>query len=676
MGSNVANDHQNRLAAETSPYLLQHANNPVDWYPWGEEAMQKAKEEDKMLLVSIGYSACHWCHVMEHESFEDEEVARVMNENFVCIKVDREERPDVDQVYMNAVQLLTGSGGWPLNCFALPDGSPVYGGTYFPKDNWVQVLHYIAGIYRGEREKATQQAEALKQGIGQSEHVQFKATHREFSTKELDNFYSSFVTNFDQKNGGFGSAPKFPMPTNWLFLLRYYHVGGNKEALEQTLLSLDRIANGGIYDHIGGGFARYATNAQWNIPHFEKMLYDNGQLLSLYSEAYQLTRNDKYKAVVYETIEFISRELTAPEGVFYSSLDADSEGEEGKFYVWTKQDLDDLLGKDAELFCDYYNCSASGNWEHGKNNLFITRSIEQFATRYKLKPTEVQEKLNKSKKILLEKRSERTRPGLDDKILTSWNALMIKGLTDAYRVFGENEFLDKALKASNFILTHQKGKDYSLMRNHKEGRSTIPAFLDDYALVIDAFINLYKATFDEQWLQHADAFTAYTLSHFYDTTISMFYYTNIEFSNLVVRKMELSDNVIPSSNSVMANNLYKLGIYLGNMKYSEISNQMLTNVLQDMLQHPRYYSNWGILLVNKVDNPVELAISGPQAEERRKELEQHYFPELILAGANSESKLPLLLNRFENKKTRLFVCQNYTCKLPVETIEEALELFP
>jgi uncharacterized protein YyaL (SSP411 family) len=406
------------------------------------------------------------------------------------------------------------------------------------------------------------------------------------------------------------------------------------------------------------------------------MLYDNGQLLSLYSEAYQLTRDDKYKEVVYETIDFISRELTSDEGAFYSSLDADSEGEEGKFYIWTKQELDDLLGKDAEIFCDYYNCTSSGNWEHGKNNLFITKSIEQIASKYKLKPTEVQTILSKAKKILLEKRSKRIRPGLDDKILTSWNALMIKGLTDAYRVFGEDAFLDKAIKASNFILKHQKGKGNSLMRNHKDSRSTIPAFLDDYALTIDAFINLYKATFNEIWLQHADAFTQYTLAHFHDTTSSMFYYTNNAQTDLVVRKMELSDNVIPSSNSIMANNLYKLGIYLDKKYYTAIASQMLTNISKDMMQHPRYHSNWGVLLINQVIEPIELAITGPRAEERRIELEQNYLPELILAGSTSESDLPLLLNRFDNMKTLLFVCQNYTCKLPVKTVEEALELFP
>ena len=674
MKNNKQSLYSNPLANETSPYLLQHAGNPVDWRPWSAEALQEAEKKDKMLLVSIGYSACHWCHVMEHESFEDEEVARIMNEHFICIKVDREEHPDVDKIYMTAVQLISGNGGWPLNCFALPDGSPVYGGTYFTRDQWVELLKYIANIYAHERSKATRQANSLKQGIEQHEFVSIKEGTIKFIPDDADRLFSSMVKDFDTTNGGFGGAPKFPMPVTWLFLLRYHHAVREQDSLEMVAKTLDRMAGSGIYDHLGGGFARYATRADWNIPHFEKMLYDNGQLVSLYSEAFQLTRKDLYKEVVYETIEFIGRELTSPEGVFYSSLDADSDGEEGKYYVWTTEELNELLGEDAAIFKEYYNCTIPGNWEDGKNNLYITQTIESIAKKHRMDREILNEKIHKAQKTLFHKRSERIKPGLDDKILTSWNAIMIKGLTDAYRVFNETWFLEMACRAASFLLKNQRLPDGKLMRNYKDGRSTIPAFLDDYALLSDACINLYKATFDEQWLDHATLLTEYTFAHFYDANTSMFYYTSDEQTDLVVRKMELSDNVIPASNSVVARNLHKLGIYLDNKQYTEIAAQMLTNLSKDMFRQTIYHANWGVLLLELINDPIELVISGGDAHNKRKELEQHYLPGILLAGSEGTSHLSLLMNRYHPDRTLIYVCRNRVCKYPVETIEDALKL--
>lgn len=670
--------YTNHLAKESSPYLLLHAHNPVDWYPWGKEALEKAKKENKLIIVSIGYAACHWCHVMEKESFSDETVAEVMNKHFVSIKVDREERPDIDQVYMDAAHLLTGQGGWPLNAIALPDGRPVFAGTYFPKDKWISVLTKIREIYRESPQQLEQQAEALTKGIQSSGAITFNPEKPEFDPGTPDQIFDSWKRILDYEWGGEQRAPKFPLPIGYRYLLSYHHLSKNPKALEAVKVTLDRMAMGGIYDQVGGGFARYSTDAYWRVPHFEKMLYDNAQLVSLYSYAYQLTKNPLYKTVVYETLEFVERELTSPEVPkggrgFYSSLDADSEGEEGKFYVWSKSEIQRLLGKDAPLIIAYYNITDSGNWEKGHNILYRLKPDEVFAADKKIIVQHWQEQVKKAKKVLLTARSKRVRPPLDDKILTSWNALMLTGYVDAFRVFAEQRFLQRALENAEFIVKNMMAEDGRLNRNYKDGKSTINAFLDDYAFTIQAFISLYQATFDEQWLFKAEKLLKYTLDHFYDEKSGMFYYTSELDPALVARKMEITDNVIPASNSRMAVNLYVLGEYFYHDDYIKKSRQMLNNVKVNLVRGGPYYANWVLLMTYFIHPPAEVAILGDEWEARRKELDQHFLPYMILMGGKTEGKLPLLEDKLRKGRTFIYVCRNKTCRLPVTETHEALK---
>jgi len=666
-------DYTNNLIQETSPYLLQHAHNPVDWYPWGDEALEKAKKENKPMLVSIGYAACHWCHVMEHESFEDEEVARFMNEHFVAIKVDREERPDIDQVYMNAVQLLTGGGGWPLNCFALPDGRPFYGGTYFPKSQWMELLKNISAVMEKDPGKVEHQAALLTRGVQTSDKVQAAPVKADFSRNDLDRLFAAWKNDLDYTHGGHLRAPKFPLPSGFMFLLHYDYLSRNNDAKTAVITTLDKMADGGIYDQAGGGFARYSVDELWRVPHFEKMLYDNAQLVSLYSAAFQSYGNPKYETIARETLDFIQREMTSDEGGFYSSLDADSEGEEGKYYVWTKGELQKILGDNTELILDYYNVTDTGNWENGRNILFKTVSDEKISAKYNLTEEGLANIVSEAKQVLLRERSRRIRPGLDDKILTAWNALMLKAYVDAYRVFGDAGYLDAALKNADFINTRMRGADYRLSRNYKNGKASINAFLDDYAFTIDAFISLYQATFDIKWLNDALCLTEYAVAHFYDDGTGVFYYTSDIDPPLVARKMEISDNVIPSSNSQMAKNLYILGHYYTDIDYLEKAERMLNSVKQNALEGGAYFANWSILMAWFADPPYEVAILGKDFEAKRKELDKLYLPNVYLSGGAGEGKLSLHKNRFIPGQTTIYVCRDKTCKLPVIEVKEALK---
>jgi uncharacterized protein len=428
----------NRLSQETSPYLLQHANNPVFWFPWGKEALEKAKEENKLILVSIGYSACHWCHVMEHECFEDEQVAEIMNRDFVSIKIDREERPDLDQVYMNAIQLMTERGGWPLNCFCLPNQMPIYGGTYFPKEEWINLLLNLSKLWRDKPEEAVEYADKLTAGIRQSEMLVKNTTESAFLVEQLKEMFDIWKRSFDMTEGGYASAPKFPLPNNWIFMLRYAHLMKEPAARMISKITLERMAKGGIYDQIGGGFSRYSVDDRWHVPHFEKMLYDNAQLVSLYSEAYQYDPDDLYRKVVYQSLDFIKRELTSPEGGFYSALDADSEGVEGKFYTYSREELVSILGEDEELFSIYYNVTNSGNWVEERTNIFFRKLDDaDLASKLGLSIDELSKKMVLAKMKVFNHRSTRVSPGLDNKILASWNGLMLKAFADACRVFNE-----------------------------------------------------------------------------------------------------------------------------------------------------------------------------------------------------------------------------------------------
>ncbi|MDG2417468.1 MAG: thioredoxin domain-containing protein, partial [Saprospiraceae bacterium] len=667
-----------KLINVSSPYLLQHAHNPVDWYPWGDEALAKAKAEDKMIIVSVGYAACHWCHVMEHESFEDTLVSKIMNENFICIKVDREERPDIDDVYMSACQLASGRGcGWPLNAFALPDGRPVWASTYFPKKDWLGVLNNFIKIKKEDPERLEESANQLQEGIKQQDNIVLNQEDQDFNPQNLAKIATNFLENIDFKKGGRKGAPKFPMPNNYEFLLNYYHFTKDAKALEGVTTTLDNMANGGIYDHLGGGFARYSTDDDWFAPHFEKMLYDNGQLISLYSEAYQLTKNPLYKKVVVETLEYTKREMTNPDGGFYSSLDADSEGEEGKFYVWKKSEIDSLLGDDlAKVFNEFYEVKRSGNWEHKNNILHRKSSNEKVAKKFDLTADQLSKKIDDAKIILMSARGKRIRPGLDDKILTSWNALMLKGYTDAYRAFGNEEYLESAIRNANFLVKNSIKDEHRLNRNFKDGQSVINAFLDDYALLIDAFVHLYQVTFDEQWLNHAKKLTAYTQTHFYDKSTGMFHYTSNLDPELIARKKELADNVIPGSNSTMARNLYKLGTMLYQPEWVDLSKQMLHNLSESITDtpQPNFYSNWCSLYWAIVNPPFEVAVIGDNSRALSKELMQYYLPNALILGGKSEGNLQLLQDKLIEGETRIYVCKNKVCKFPVLEVNKALEL--
>ena len=675
--SNDKHDYTNKLIDESSPYLLQHAHNPVNWYPWGDEALAKAKAENKMLIISVGYAACHWCHVMEHESFEDTTVSKIMNDNFVCIKVDREERPDIDDVYMSACHLASGrSCGWPLNAFALPDGRPVWAGTYFPKKDWMNVLENFIKMKKDKPDDLEQYAQQLQEGIQQQDDIILNSADQDFSATKLATIADNFLSNIDLKRGGRQGAPKFPMPNNYEFLLAYHHFSKNEKALEATLTTLDEMANGGIYDHLGGGFARYSTDDEWLVPHFEKMMYDNGQLVSLYSKAFQLTKKPLYKKVVEETLEYVAREMTNADGGFYSSLDADSEGEEGKFYVWTKPQIDSLLGEElSSVFNEYYEIQKSGNWEHKKNILHRRTEAEKVAKKFNLSTIQLQEKIDAAKIILMKARDKRIRPGLDDKILTAWNALMLKGYTDAYRSFGDEKYLAAALKNANFLVDNALQKDFRLNRNYKDGKSVINAFLDDYALLIDAFVGLYQVTFDEKWLNHAKELTTYTQAHFFDKATGMYYYTSDMDAALIARKKELTDNVISGSNSVMARNLYQLGTLLYLPEWVEQSKQMLHNMANAINNpQPNFYANWCSLYLSVINPPYEVAVMGEDYKKIRKDLMQNYLPHALLLGGATEGNLELLKDKLVEGETRIYVCQNKVCKLPVTEVERAVEL--
>src|SRR5579871_1270921 len=541
----------NRLAKETSPYLLQHAHNPVDWYPWGEEALQRAKRENKPILVSIGYAACHWCHVMERESFEDKETAELMNANFINIKIDREERPDLDHIYMDAVQAITGSGGWPLNVFLTPDAKPFYGGTYFPprafhnRPSWKDVLIGISESFKQKENEIDVQAENLLDHLMQSNSFGKKRSDDEddfenvFNKENLYQVFENIMKSADKEDGGFGHAPKFPQTFTIQFLLHYYYFTKNEEALRQACLSLDKMIYGGIYDQIGGGFARYSTDNKWLVPHFEKMLYDNALLIIVLSECYQITKKDLYKNAIEETIGFVKRELASPEGGFYSSLDADSEGEEGKYYVWTKKEIDEILKDESEMFYSFYDVSERGNWE-GENILHIKKSASEFAEQRNIDEKELIQSIGLSKQKVLKEREKRTRPALDNKIILSWNALMNIALSKASAALGNIEYKDLAVRNMSYLLENLKGDDTHLLFHcNSNGQSKFPGFLDDYAFVVSALIQLQEITSDSAYLLKAKEFTEYVIENFSANDDIQFFYTHKKQNDIIIRKKEI-----------------------------------------------------------------------------------------------------------------------------------------
>ena len=664
----------NQLINSTSPYLLQHAHNPVNWQPWSEDIIEQAKRKNKLILVSIGYAACHWCHVMEHESFEDTSVARVMNENFICIKVDREERPDVDHYYMSAVQLMRQQGGWPLNVIALPDGRPIWGGTYFPKDVWIKNLEAVDNFYKQNKEKTEEYADELQQGIKQLSLVDRAENIIPVNAKLLERGVDGWKERFDMENGGRRGAPKFPMPVTLEFLLYYGFMKEDKKVLDYVNTTLLKMAYGGIYDQVGGGFARYSVDEYWKVPHFEKMLYDNGQLLSIYSKAFQFFKETEFKTIVYETVGFLERELTHETGAFYSSLDADSEGVEGKYYVWQKEELKDILGEDYSLFSTYYNVNSKGFWELGNYILLRDSSCKAFAEKKGFELEEFQGKVKQWKFVLLNEREKRVRPGLDDKTLTSWNALVISGLVDAYKAFREEKFLKLALKNATFIKHHQLTENGKLYHNWKAGLSSVDGFLEDYALTIQAFVSLFEVTGDEDWLDCTDKLMSFVFNHFYDEKTGLFYFTEESKSKVITNHFQKEDNVIPASNSVMANNLHRLYLILGKPEYKTILKKMLHYISPQFTNYPMAYANWGILMLKLTEPYFEVAVCGNNSNILLNKMQNGYQPNILWAFSNQKSKIPLLKDRFISGQDLIYVCKEGVCMLPVKSVTEGLEL--
>ena len=671
--------YTNDLISETSPYLLQHAHNPVNWKAWNTTSLAKAKKENKLIVISVGYAACHWCHVMEEESFEDSIVAKTMNKNFINIKVDREERPDVDKVYIKAVQLMTGNAGWPLNVIALPDGRPIFGGTYFTKEQWLKILEQVSEKFANNPKDFYAFADKLEKGIKSLDVIELNTDTPVFTKSFIKNEVENWKQSFDTIYGGNNITPKFMMPNNYQFLMRYAYQNNDTKVLEHVKNTLHKMAFGGVFDHINGGFSRYSTDKKWHIPHFEKMLYDNAQLVSLYSNAYQLTKDETYKEVVFKTLDFIKEELTSPEGAFYSSLDADSYTdkntlEEGAYYFWTKDELETLLKEDFTLFSKYYNINDFGLWENNRFVLIKSTDDSIFSKQNNLSIAKLKELKISWNTVLSKKQKERNKPRLDDKSLTSWNALMITGYLDVYTVFNKKEYLDIAFKNAHFIVKNQLSKDGKLYHNYKNGKSTINGYLEDYAAVVEAFIKLYQVSSDEVWLEKAKKTTDFAIENFYNTTSKMFYFTSKKDPSLVAKTIDYEDNVIPSSNSMMAKNLFSISHYLNDKKYQEIATSMLNNVTLKIKENGRFFSNWLDLMLHYSNPYYEVVIVGKDAKQKLDELNKVYLPNIVISFSDKKSDLPLLENRYVADETYIYVCKNNTCKLPVQSISETLKL--
>lgn len=673
----------NRLAKESSPYLLQHAHNPVDWFPWGEEAFEKALSEDKPILVSIGYAACHWCHVMERESFENEATAVLMNEHFVNIKIDREERPDIDHIYMDALQAMAGQGGWPLNVFLLPNRQPFYGGTYFPpaaaynRPSWQEVLLAVSDAFKTKRADIEQQASNLTQHLENSNQFGLEAVNSLIPKEELftmaqcDSMALAVLGQADKEWGGFGRAPKFPGTFSIQYLLRYYRMKKDEAALQQALLSLDKMIDGGINDQLGGGFARYSTDEKWLAPHFEKMLYDNALLTDVLCEAYQLTGQPRYARAVKETLGFIEREMTSPEGGFYSALDADSEGVEGKFYVWSEEEILEVLGDDGPACCAYYDVSRHGNWED-VNILWMPRPLAEVAAGLAMSPEELEAIVERSRPKLLEARAKRVRPGLDDKILLGWNALMIHALCKAAGALGEEKYVQMAERAMKLVLDKmRRGDTPAFWHTYKNGEARYPAFLDDYAALIRALIALQEVTGNLTWLQEAKSVTNYVTAQFGDDAGRYFFYTEAGQSDVIVRKKEIYDGAVPSGNAVMAHNLWHLSIVYDEKSWAERALAMTGGLGQTVMRYPTSFGVWAGMVLRLVQGEPELAVTGPAYLERMRELNSLYLPYKVMLGAEKDVEgMPLLAGRAVEGKTLIYICREYRCERPVEYISE------
>ena len=689
----------NRLQHESSPYLLQHAHNPVDWYAWRPEAFDRARKENKPILVSIGYSTCHWCHVMERESFENPDIAGFMNEHFINIKVDREERPDVDAIYMEACQILTNSGGWPLNCFLTPDAKPFFAGTYYPprpmhnRPSWLQVLQHMSRVWETQRDTVFEQAEKLMGHIERNDNVFLKNTpvalepgsESPFTPGLLENILYQMREQFDRVEGGFGGAPKFPSTMAIQYLLHYHWYSQNPEALQHALFSLDKMIMGGIYDQLGGGFARYATDRAWLVPHFEKMLYDNALLVSVLADAYKLLQSigngmagnpyqvqaARYRDTISETLRFVERELTHPKGGFYAALDADSEGEEGKFYVWSKNEIDNLLGNDADLFCRFYDVTEDGNWE-GTNVLWRPLSFQAFAQSENIELNVLKDHLARSRKKLFAARAERVAPGLDDKVILSWNALMCSAYAQAYTALGVPAYKETAIRNADFILENMtEGSNDRLLHSWKDGQAQHTAVLDDYAFLIAALIDIWQITFNSRYLSLAEKYTEQVFSYFEDPDTGLFFYTAADQEDIIIRKKDLYDNATPSGNSTMIQVLQRLGILLDRPEWRQRASRSLLSTYKTVERYPLSFERWALALMNETYPALEIAVLGDNAVEKALDIQQRFVSNKVLAASVDEvADNPLLAHKTGATDAYIYICKDYACQKPVQTLAE------
>lgn len=679
----------NRLANESSPYLLQHAHNPVDWYPWGEEALAAAQSAQRPILVSIGYAACHWCHVMERESFENNTVAELMNSAFINIKIDREERPDLDHIYMDALQSMSGSGGWPLNVFLTPEGKPFYGGTYFPptaaynRPSWTDVLNGVQKAWQERRAEIIQQAENLTRHLEQSN--QFGGTIKFgepadavlpatsiFHADVIHQMATELHKTADKTDGGFGRAPKFPQTNAIAYLLRYGFLYKDEKSLDQAYLCLDKMIRGGIYDQIGGGLARYSTDNEWLVPHFEKMLYDQAQFISVLADAFSISKNPLYVRIIEQSLDFINRELLSPEGGFYAALDADSEGEEGKFYVWEEGEIKEVLGRDGQMAIDWFGVSAGGNWE-GVNILTQPHTMAEMAEKYSLTADGWAVKLAEMTDNLMARRDLRTRPGLDDKQILAWNALMNMAYSKACQATGNPAFRDIAVRNMAWMLDNFYRADGGLYHTYKAGKAKFPAFLDDYAYLVQALIYIQEITGDQSYLDRAKTLVERVILDFGEDGNQLFYYTFSQQKDIVVRKREVYDGAQPSGNAVMVLNLHYLGQVFDHLEWKERAREMLEIMGKAIVRYPISFGFWGVELVRAIRENAEIVVVGPGLDALRTEILANFIPFKVFQSATREnSAYPLLRNKPSEPDTLIYVCQNYSCRHPVASVEEML----
>jgi len=670
----------NRLLDAQSPYLLQHAHNPVDWYPWGPEALNRATAENKPILVSIGYSACHWCHVMERESFEDEVTASLMNAHFVCIKIDREERPDLDNIYMDAVQAMGLQGGWPLNVFLMPNQKPFYGGTYFPNAKWKQLLANIAHAFDTHSEQLAESAEGFGRGLNRKETEKYgiQAGEAALEADELVAVCAKLAAQFDSEWGGMNPVPKFPMPAIWHFVLDYALLASRKDLKQSVFFTLQKMGMGGIYDHLRGGFARYSVDGEWFAPHFEKMGYDNGQLMELYAKAYQVSQDPFYLEKVRETKDWLLAEMMQEEGGFHAAQDADSEGVEGKFYTWTYAELAALLGVDFGWFSRLYSLKPEGNWEEGVNILFQTESYAAVANAFGKPLPEFMEKLRSLKARLLTHRNLRIYPGKDDKVLAGWNGLLDAGLIQSYLATGEEDYLDLALQNLQFI---QKKLfiEGTLYRSYKNGFAYTPAFLEDYAALLKASLMAYSASGDANWLGLAQQLAEVAIARFYDPEDGFFFFSDPGAEKLIANKKELFDNVIPSSNSLLARGIHRLGLLTYEENYGKVAQRMLGGMKELVAQEPGFLCNWANFYLESLIPTAEIAVVGRGAKAKALALQRGYLPNAVVAWSETPTEsVPLLQGKPADSEGNalIYVCVDRRCLRPLSEVADALAQIP